>query len=1034
MILSDISIKRPVFAAVISLLLLAFGILSFFELPLREYPDITPPIISIRTDYRGASAEVVETRITQRLEGEISGIGGVKNVSSTSRDGQSRINIEFDLDIDLDDASNDVRDRVGMVQNRLPEDVDLPRILKRDSDARPVMYLSLIDSFGRSRMELTDYAQRYIVDRLATVSGVSNVTMPGGSGPSMRIWLDRHSLAARDLTVTDIEDALRRENVELPAGRLDSLDKEFTARIARNYQTAEDFRQMVIKKGDDGHLIRLGEVTEVEVGPRDNRTLFRTNGTNTVGIGITKRSTANTVEVLDRVKEEIGSLNEDLPEGMALVSSSDESLFIREAIKSVYKTIAITTALVSAVILLFLGSFRAMIIPALTIPVCLISAFIILAAFGYSVNLITLLALVLSIGLVVDDGIVVLENVHRRIENGEQPLLATFDGTRQVSFAVIATTVVLVAVFAPIMFLQDNIGRIFSELAVTISAAVIFSSILALSLTPMLCSKLLKPRGKESRGVVLIDKAFKIIGNAYEDILRTAIRYSWLMVLLVIAIGYGAWALYQIIPQEYAPKEDQGTFYFSATASEGTGIAKMVRLSEKIEAPYMPYVENGIVQRAFIRIPGFGGNSNTMFGGIALVPWTKRDVSLQEMRDKISADWSQIPELRIFSFIRSGLSRGGGGQPIQFVIGGNNYDELADWRDRVLKRVASYPGMTRVDTDLKETQPQVLVRVDKNRAAELGVSVQTIGRTLMTMMGEQRVTTYVVDGEEYDVVLQAKDEQRATPDDMSNIHVRSDSSGVLVPLENLTKVENIAGPGILNRYNRLRAVTISANLVEGHSIGEALSYLEQVVKEELPQTARIDYKGESLEYKESTGKIFFTISIALMVVFLVLAAQFESFIHPLVIMMTVPLAMAGVLIGLYVTGISMNIYSQIGMIMLVGIATKNGVLIVEFINQLRDKGVEFEQAIIEAAHIRFRPVVMTTLSTAMGSIPLILAEGAGAESRFVLGVVLFSGVTFATILSLFIVPVFYHLLARGTSSPNAVANMIERLRTTTGSL
>jgi multidrug efflux pump len=1025
--LSDTSVKRPVFATVISLLLVSLGILSFWELPVREYPDITPAVVSVRTNYPGASAAVVETRITQVMESEISGISGVKSITSSSMDGQSRINIEFNLDRNIDDATNDVRDRVSMVQNRLPEDVELPRVMKQDSDARPILWMSLLDNTGRSHMDLTDYVDRYVVDRLETISGVSSIRTMGGGRPSMRIWIDRIALAARNLTVIDIENALQRENVELPAGRLDSKDKEFTARIARNYQTAKDFRQLVIRRGDDGHLIRLGEVAKVQVGPRDTRNIFRTNGLNTVGIGVTKQSTANTVDVLDAVKAEVRKINADLPDGMTLVYSSDESLFIREAIKSVYITIGITTALVTLVILLFLGSLRAMMIPALTIPICLVASFIILAAFGYSINLITLLALVLCIGLVVDDAIVVIENVHRRIETGEQPLLAAYNGTRQVAFAVIATTVVLVSVFAPIVFLKDNIGRIFSELAVTISAAVIFSSVLALSLAPMLCSKLMGPRGTESRGAQYIDRIFMKIADRYGRLLRGAIHYSWLVVCFIAVIALGAWQLFRMLPQEYAPREDTGTFYYNIQSSEGTGIARMKQLIKKVEAPLQPYVDSGVITRAFLMLPSFGGNANSALGGSSLSPWDQRDISMEEIIKKVNKEWSQIPELRIFAYMPSGLSRGRGGQPIQFVIGGTDYNELAKWRDRIMQRIENYPGLTRVDTDLKETQPQIVVHVDKDRAAELGVSVQSVGRTLSTLMSDQQITTYVVDGEEYDVVIEAKPEQRATPDDMTNIYVRSDSSGKLIPLANLTKVENIAGPGMLNRYNRLRSFTINADVADGYSMGDVLAHLEKTVKDALPQTARVDYKGESLEYKESTGKIYYTLGIALLVVFLVLAAQFESFIHPLIVMMTVPLAIAGVLIGLFVTGNTVNIYSQIGMIMLIGIAAKNGVLIVEFINQLRDQGVEFEEAIIEASAIRFRPVIMTTISTVMGSVPLMLASGAGEVSRTVLGIVLFFGVSFATVFTLFVVPVFYHLMAKHTGSPGTVARKLAAL-------
>ncbi len=1031
--LSDTSVKRPVFASVLSILLLVVGMLAFTKLSVREYPNISPPIVSISTEYSGASADIVESRITQVLEAEISGIAGINNITSSSRDGRSSISVEFDLDRDIDNATNDLRDRISSVQRRLPDGAEVPRISKRDADASPILWMSLTVNEDMSMMEATDYVKRYIVDRFSVISGVSQVNYLQTARPSMRIWLDRLLLAARNLTVNDIQAALLRENIELPAGRLESRDKEFVARIARNYVTEEDFRALVIKRGDDGHFIRLGEVADVEISERDPRVIFRTNGEDMVGIGIVKQSTANTLEVLDAVKAEVERLNSELPDGMSLIYSSDDSLFIREAINNLYQTIALATILVGVVILVFLGSLRAMFIPLVTIPICLISAFIILAVFNFSVNLITLLALVLSIGLVVDDSIVVLENIHRRIEKGESPLLAAYKGVRQVAFAVIATTVVLVAVFTPIIFLTDNVGRIFSELAVTVAAAVIFSSVLALSLVPMLSSKILKPAAEEGLAIRIVDNIFNRITNAYQAILERNLRHSWISVVFMVVIAIGAYQLFKTIPAEYAPNEDQGIFRASISASEGTSFGRIHdQILPQLEQPIMPYIESGELQRGLFRFPGWNGNTNSGIGMMALSPWSERERSTDEIMQAISAEWKKIPGVRVFVSKRSGLSRRGGGQPVQFVLGGSSYEELADWRDIILRRAQDYPGLRQVNSDLKETQPQVLVRINKDRAAELGVSIQTIGRTISTMMTEQQVTTYIVDGEEYDVVLQARGDQRATPEDMSNIFVRSDRTGTLIPLTNLTIIDNTAGPGVLNRYNRYRAITISANLADGYTLGDALSFLEGVVREDLPQRAHIDYKGESLEFKEASGSLMFTFAIALLVVYLVLAAQFESFIHPLVILITVPMAMVGALIGLALTDGTLNIYSQIGMVMLVGIAAKNGILIVEFINQLRDKGFEFNRAIVEGARIRFRPVVMTTISTSIGAIPLILASGAGAESRSVLGVVIFSGITFAAVFTLFVVPVFYHLLARGTRSRNAVEQKLEDLIIQTG--
>ena len=1019
--LSDVSVQRPVFATVISLALLAFGILSFTNLPLREYPDITPPVVSISTSYPGASADVVESRVTTLIEDQVSGIEGIKSIRSSSRDGGSFVNIEFGLDRNIDSAANDVRDRVSRVNRSLPEDVRPPEVRKQDSDARPVMYINVV-STELSRMDLTDYAERFIGDRFAVIPGVANAGV-FGARPAMRIWIDRMALAARGLTVTDIESALRRENLELPAGRIETPGRELTVRIARGFETADDFRELVVTRGEDGHLVRLGEVARVEVAPRDHRAIYRANALPTVSIGIIKQSTANTLETLEAVKAEIAKLNETLPEHIELSTGSDDSVFIREAIDSVYRTIAVTIVLVSLVILAFLGSLRTMAIPAVTIPVCLVSAFIALAAFGFTVNLITLLALVLSIGLVVDDAIVVLENIHRRIEEGEPPLLAAYNGSRQVGFAVIATTAVLVAVFTPIMFLTDNIGVIFGELAVTIAAAVVFSSVLALSLTPVMCAKLLRKSERENRLARMIDAAFASLRRRYATVLRVLIRQPWLAVVVAAGALVAVYFLFQTVPREYAPQEDQGAFMARVSGAEGMGIERMKREALKLEVPAMQMVDAGTANVVVLAVPGWGGNASN--SGVVMVTMKpEREMSTADAMARINAAWQTVPGVRAFAFMRSGLSRMGGGQPVQFVLGGPDYETLADWRDEILARAREFPGMVRLDSDLRETQPQAIVRIDKNRAAELGVSVQNIGRTLAAMMSEQRITTYVKDGEEYDVILQARDDQRASAEDLRNIHVRSERTGELIPLANLVAVEERAGPGTLNRYNRLRSVTLSASLAPGVALGDALDFLERVVRESFPDTAQIDYQGESLEYKEASGGIAFMFGLALLIVFLVLAAQFESFVHPLVILVTVPLAVTGALLGLYFTDATVNIYSQIGIVMLIGIAAKNGVLIVEFINQLRDAGRPFEDAVVEASGIRLRPVVMTTISTVMGSIPLILATGAGSESRTVLGVVVFSGVLLATFLTLFVVPSFYALLARRTGSPQAVAKRL----------
>jgi multidrug efflux pump len=1011
------------------MLLVAIGALSFRDLTVREQPDTVAPTVQVQVGYPGANAEVIETRITQVLEAELSGIEGVKNIRSQSRDGQASVTVEFYLDRNLDEAANDVRDRVSRVSRRLPDDADQVSVQKADADTQPIMYLTLASN-DLSLMELTDYMERYLLDRFATIPGVSQINIFGSGGPSMRVWIDRQALTARNLTVTDIETALQRENVELPAGRLESRDLDFQVRIARNFQTAENFRNLVIAQGDDGHLIRLGEVANVEIASRETNRIFRTNGSLTTGFGIVKQSTANTVEVLDDVKREVEAVNNELPDGMQLITSGDESLYIRAAIDEIYWTIGITTALVGFVIFVFLGSVRATLIPLVTIPVCLIATFSVLALFGYSINLVTLLALALSIGLVVDDSIVVLENAHRRIEGGEAPLLAAFNGTRQVAFAVIATTVVLVSVFAPVAFLRDSIGRVFAELAVTIAAAVIFSAVLALSLSPMMCSKLLRSSTKESKLTHTLDRAFVWLSNRYQSVLRATLHAPWASVAACVVIAFGAYVLLQEIPQEYAPVEDRGQFNGQIQAPEGTTYERLLESAVKVEAALQKYFDDGSIQRGIVSVPGWGNNQSGIVN-VTLKPWGERKIDTQDMLDDLNKQWEEIPAVRVNAFLNSGNrggGGGGGGSPVQIVLGGPNYEELARWRDIVIARASENPGLLRLDSDLRETQPQVLVRVDTDRAASLGVTARSIGSTLQTLMSERQVTTYVVDGEEYDVVLQAKPEQRATYSDLSNIFVRADRSGELVPLSNLTKLEDMAGPSQLQRHNRMRAVTLSGNLAPGYTLGEALDYLENVIRTELPSTAQIDYRGESLEYKEASGALYFTFGIALFVVFLVLAAQFESFVHPLVIMVTVPLAVAGGLLGLWFSGKTLNIYSQIGIIMLVGIAAKNGVLIVEFINQMRDQGMAFKDAIVEASRIRLRPVIMTAFAAVMGSVPLILAEGPGSASRAALGVVIFSGVTFATFFTLFVVPAVYNLMARRTSSPNAIARRLHTLR------
>ena len=1027
MLLSDVSIKRPVFASVISILLMAFGLVAFERLTLREYPDIDPPIVSIRTNYPGAAASIVETRITKIIEDRISGVEGIRYIESSSENGRSNIVVEFDVGEDIDAAANDIRDRVSRVLNNLPQEADPPEVEKVSSDEDVILWFNFAGE-GMTTAELSDYANRYLIDRFSVVDGVARVRIGGERRYAMRIWIDRRALAARNLTVNDVEAALRAENVELPAGSIESDTRQFTVRMARNYLTAEDFNQLVLRRGDDGYLVRMGDVARVERGTEEDRTLFRGNGINQVGIGITKQSTANTIDVARGVKAERDVINALLPDGMRLEDSSDNSIFIERAIHEVYVTLAIAIALVVLVIYLFLGSVRAMLVPAIAVPVSIVATFTVLAVLGFSINMLTLLALVLAIGLVVDDAIVVLENIVRHMEEkGKPPLLAAYDATREVGFAVIATTLVLIAIFVPIVFLKGDIGRLFSEFAITMAAAVAFSSLIALTLSPMLASKFLKKNDHKNKFVDSINNGMSWLRYRYVRVIDKCLTHNKLVIALFSVALVTTFFLSQLIPSEYAPKEDRGTFFVMVNGPEGASYSYMEEYMDEIERRMMDYVETEEITRLMVRAPRSFGNPENFNNGMIIAvlnDWSLRRnafVVMDEISQKIN-----LPGVTASPVMRQGFSSRTQ-KPVQFVIGGGTYEELAKWRDIVLQKIEeNNPGFEGIDWDYKETKPQIEVVIDTVRAADLGVSVNNIGRTLETMLGSRRVTTYLDDGEEYDLILQGERDEQRTTTSLQNMYVRSETSGELIPLANLVNLREIADASRLNRYNRVRAITIEANLADNLPLGDALDYLNQVVRDNLPDNAVVDYKGLSRDFTKAGGSVMFIFLLGILITFLVLAAQFESYIHPLVIMLTVPLAIAGGMLGLYVTGGSFNLYSQIGLIMLIGLAAKNGILIVEFVNQMRDRGVAFHQALLDASSARLRPILMTSLTAIAGAIPLVISSGAGSETRFVIGVVIISGVLVATFLTLFIVPVAYSLLARHTGSPGDVARNLEQ--------
>ncbi len=1034
MLLSDLSIKRPVFATVVNLLLVVLGLIAFTRLTLRELPNIDPPIVSVSVAYPGASAAVVETRITQVLEDAVAGIEGIETVESRSRNGESSVTIEFSLGRDIEAAANDVRDAISRVGDRMPEEADPPEIEKVEADAEVILWLNM-NSERMDTLELSDYAERYVVDRLSSIDGVAQVRVGGQQRYSMRIWLDRAALAARGLTVNDVENALRRENVELPAGSIESTDRDFTLRVTRGYQGPEDFAQLTLAKGGDGYLVRLGDVARVERASAERRAYFRGNGQPNIGLGVIKTSTANSLDVARAVKDALPAIQDTLPEGTRIFVAFDSTIFIDAAVERVYWTLAEAILLVLVVIYLFLGSVRAALIPAVTVPVCLVAAFIALWAFGFSINLLTLLALVLCIGLVVDDAIVVLENVQRRADLGEPALVAARRGTAQVAFAVIATTAVLAAVFLPIGFMEGNTGRLFRELSVALAGAVIISAFVALTLTPMMCSLLVRPHVAKPTGVDgWVQGRLQALGAVYRRAVERTVGKPLMFGGVLLATLGLSFFLLQRIPAELAPPEDRGAFFVSVSGPEGAGFDYTVQQMQQVEEKLFKYIGEGQpIDRANTRVPGGFGPGGDMHTGQAIVllkPWNERDIATGDLVEKVRADLASLPGVVARPQVRTGLVRSGG-QPLQVVLGGPDYAELAEWRDRMLARMEQNPRLFSADSDYKETRPQLRVDIDRQRAADLGVPVQEIGRTLETMMGSRRVTTYVEDGEEYDVILQAQQSDRRSPADLDNLYVRSSTTGQLVPLSNLVTLSELAEPGQYNRFNRLRAITLTAGLAPGYPLGEALDWIRQVADEELPDRAQLDYKGESREYQRAGGAVLFTFAMALLIVYLVLAAQFESFLHPLVIMLTVPLAMLGALLGLWLFGSSLNLFSQIGIVMLVGLAAKNGILIVEFANQLRDDGMAIRDAIIESAAVRMRPILMTSIATIMGAVPLVLAGGPGSASRATIGIVIIAGVAFSTLLSLFVVPAFYALLAPYTRSPEAVARRLETLEAET---
>jgi len=1056
MMLSDVAVRRPVFAAVAAIVLCVIGAAAFFFLPVRELPDVDPPIVSISTSYAGASAEVIESRITEPIEQQIAGIQGVERINSTSRDGRSNVSIEFSLDRDIDAAANDVRDRVSRVVGRLPDQADPPTVAKADTDSQPIMILFL-RSRSMDRLALTDYADRYLIDRLATVPGVAQVQIYGEQRYSMRIWLDPASLAARGLTVSDVESALTSQNVELPAGTLESGQKDYTVRVARTYARAEDFRQLPIGTGGSAsattgsgqsssatalpsgatgaiqgaaaYVTRLGDIARVEEAPQEDRRLFRGNGLDQIGLAITRQAQSNDLAISDGVTDMLENIRPSLPPGVELVVGSDNSVFTAHAIDEVWITIGISLALVALVNFVFLGTLRAAFIPSIVAPICLLSTFIVLAPLGFSLNLLTLLALVLAIGLVVDDAIVVTENIQRRLDHGEPPLVAAERGARQVFFAVVATTVVLLSVFAPLLFLPGYVGRLFVELAAAIAAAVAFSAFLALTLSPMLASKILRPASGGGWVARKVDAAMEALKNSYRNSLQAMLGRRSAVIgvgALILFVAGGAAVMFMTLPNELVPDEDRGRVTVRVQGPEGAGFDYTRKIMLGLEPILEDYRQAGEVDSYLISAPGFGGGSfNSGNAVLTLKDWSERDRSADEIAQDLNGKLRSQTDAQVNASVPGAFQRGGGNSnSVEMVVTGAEYEDIYQWLQPVLAASLENPGFSRPRLNYEPNAPRLLVDVDPEKAAALGVSSQAIGRTLETMFGSRRATTYLRGGQEYDVILQTERANRRNVGDLEALYVET-GSGQLVPLSAVVTTQTSGDTPDRRRLDRQRAISLSADLNPGMTLVDATDFLTRVANEQPQGVVTTQWGGAARDQKEAGGAVAAAFGLALLLVFLVLAAQFESWITPAVIMLTVPLAAAGGLFGLVMAGSSLNIYSQIGLIILIGVAAKNGILIVEFANQLRDQGRSIHEAIIESSTLRLRPIIMTSIATAFGALPLVLWQGAGAGSRQTIGVVIFAGAMFATLLTLFVVPVIYGVLARFTRSPEYTARKIE---------
>jgi multidrug efflux pump len=1006
--LPEICIRRPVFATVLSLMIVLLGVISFQRLTVREYPKIDTPVVSVRTVFKGASPQVIESQITQPLEDSLSGIEGVRAIKSVSREEVSTITVEFVLERNVDAAANDVRDRVARVRALLPEAADESVVSKIEADAQAIIWLRL-SSARHAALEISEYADRYVADRLKTLPGVASVIIGGERRYAMRLWIDRERLAAYGLTPQDVENGLRKQNVEIPSGRIESAQREFTVLTEADLRTEAQFNGMILAESR-GYAVRLRDVGVARLGALDERNIVRVNGNPAVGMGVVKQSTANTLSVAQAVKAEMARLQRTLPEGMSLAVAFDSSVFIDRSIAAVYRTMAEAVLLVVLVIFVFLRSVRSTLIPFVTIPVSLVGAFFFLWLMGFSVNVLTLLGLVLAIGLVVDDAIVVLENCHRHVELGKSPRQASIDGSREIAFAVVAMSLTLAAVFAPLGFMTGNTGRLFTEFALTVAAAVVVSGLVALTLTPMMCSKILKEHEAHGRLYQLMERFFSGMTQGYRRSLAFALQWWWAVLAVFVLVFGGAYGLLKSLKSELSPLEDRGFFITLVLAPEGASIDYTDRYMRDVEKLFSQVPE---IRSYFTAVaPGLERPNPVNFGigFVQLAPWEERTRKTQQITAELGPRlFATLPGVFAFPVNPPSLGQSFRNPPVQYVVQGNSYEDLERMTNALLARARESKALANPDTDLRLNKPQLAVDIDREKAAALGIDVETIGRTLETLLGGRQVTRFKREGKQYEVIVQLEAKDRNTPADLASIFVRA-RDGTLVQLSNLVKVRETVGPKELNHFNRLRATVLSANVAPGYTLGEALDFLDAAARDTLDASARVELDGPSREFRESGATLLLTFVLALAFIYLVLAAQFESFVSPLVIMLTVPLAMTGALAALKLTGGTLNVYSQIGLVMLIGLITKHGILIVEFANQLRGRGMAARAAVLEAATLRLRPILMTTGAMVLGALPLALATGAGSEARQPIGWVIVGGLLVGTLFTLYVIPTAYLLL------------------------